>query len=66
MVVEDDPIQREMIAILLEESGFEVLQFEDADSATMVLKVHHAAVLITDVHLIGPTTGVKSRTSRAY
>ncbi|MGY3233196.1 two-component system cell cycle response regulator CpdR [Bradyrhizobium sp. USDA 4448] len=59
MVVEDDPIQREMIAILLEESGFQVLQFEDADSATMVLKVHHAAVLITDVNLIGKMTGVE-------
>ena len=25
----------------------------------MVLKVHHAAVLITDVNLIGPTTGLE-------
>lgn len=48
-----------MIALLLEESGFEVLQCEDAESATMVLKAHHAAVLITDVNLIGKMTGIE-------
>ena len=29
LVVEDDPIQRDMIALLLEESDFTVIQCED-------------------------------------
>ena len=39
IVVEVDPIQREMIALLLEESDFSVVQCEDAETASLALKV---------------------------
>ena len=39
VVVEDDEIQRDMIAVLLEESEFEVIQCEDAETASLAIRM---------------------------
>jgi two-component system, cell cycle response regulator CpdR len=59
LVVEDDPIQRETIALLLEETDYDVIQCEDAETAELVLKNRRAALLITDVSLVGAMTGIE-------
>jgi DNA-binding NtrC family response regulator len=60
IVVEDDPIQREMIALLLEESDFSVIQCEDAETACLALKTRRRpSLLITDVSLTGKMNGVE-------
>jgi DNA-binding response OmpR family regulator len=59
LLVEDDPIQREMIALLLEETDYNVIRCEDAETAELALKNRHPAVLITDVSLVGPMTGIE-------
>ena len=59
IVVEDDAIQRDMIALLLEESDFSVIQCEDAETATLALKARHPSLLITDVNLTGKMNGVE-------
>ena len=38
LVVEDDPIEREMIGLLLEESDFDVIACESAEAAELVLQ----------------------------
>jgi DNA-binding NtrC family response regulator len=58
LVVEDDPIQREMIALLLEETDYEVIQFEDAETAELALS-RQPALLVTDVTLVGAMTGIE-------
>jgi DNA-binding response OmpR family regulator len=58
IVVEDDDIQREMLALLLEESNFEVLQCEDAETAALALKARHPALMVTDINLVGKMDGV--------
>ena len=58
LVVEDDPIQREMIALLLEATDYDVIQCEDAETAELALKNRRAALLITDVSLVGEMTGI--------
>jgi len=59
LVVEDDPIQRETIALLLEETDYDVIQCEDAETAELALKNRRAALLITDVSLVGAMTGIE-------
>lgn len=59
IVVEDDDIQRDMIALMLEEGNFDVIQCEDGETAALALKARHASVLITDVKLTGRMTGVE-------
>ena len=58
-MVEDDDIQREMIALLLEGSGFRVIQCEDAETASLALKARHPALLITDINLMGKISGIE-------
>lgn len=58
LVVEDDPIQREMIAMLLEETDYDVIQCEDAETAELALKNRHPALLVTDISLVGEMTGL--------
>ena len=58
IVVEDDPTQREMIALLLQESDFDVIQCEDAETAALALK-RHPALLVTDVNLAGHMDGIE-------
>ena len=59
LLVEDDPIQREMIALLLEENDYDVISCEDGETAKLALKNRHPAVLITDVSLVGAMTGIE-------
>jgi DNA-binding response OmpR family regulator len=58
IVVEDDDIQREMLALLLEGSNFEVLQCEDAETAALALKMRHPSLIVTDINLVGKMDGV--------
>lgn len=59
LVVEDDPIQREMITMLLEETDYDVIQCEDAHTAELALKNRHPALLVTDISLVGAMTGLE-------
>ncbi|MBR0819294.1 response regulator [Bradyrhizobium liaoningense] len=59
IVVEDDAIQRDMIALLLEESNFEVIQCEDAETASLALKARHPSLLITDINLTLKMNGIE-------
>jgi len=54
-------MQRAMIAVLLEESDYDVIQCESAEAAALVLdKCSNSLVLMmTDVTLAGPMTGVE-------
>lgn len=59
LVVEDEPLQRELLVALLEECDFDVLQCESAEAAELILqKVGNAiAFLFTDVNLAGRLSG---------
>jgi two-component system cell cycle response regulator CpdR len=59
IVVEDDEIQREILALLLQESDFEVIQCEDAETASLAIKFRHPSLLITDVNLTGRMNGIE-------
>lgn len=59
VVVEDDAIQRDMIALLLEESDYKVIQCEDAETASLALKACHPRLLITDIKLAGKMNGME-------
>lgn len=59
LLVEDDPIQREMITLLLEATDYDVIRCEDGETAKLALKNRHPAVLITDVSLVGAMTGIE-------
>ena len=60
LVVEDDPMQREMISLLLEESHFDVIECESAEAAEAVLQriAGDLALVMTDVSLAGTMNGV--------
>jgi DNA-binding NtrC family response regulator len=59
LVVEDDPGQREMLVVLLERSGFEVLQSDTAEAAMIILQQagRDLALLVSDVRLNGDMPG---------
>ena len=57
LVVEDDPLIREMVVEGLEEEGFEVLQAADGKEALSWCKRREADVLVTDVVLPGGIDG---------
>jgi DNA-binding NtrC family response regulator len=61
LIVEDDPSQREMICMLLEESDYDVIQCESAEAAELVLNKSGGCVmlLMTDVNLAGRMNGVE-------
>ena len=61
LVVEDDPMQREMICLLLEESDMNVIECESAEAAELVLEEAGASLVLmmTDVQLAGHKTGVE-------
>lgn len=59
LVVEDDEMQREMLTLLLEESDFNVIQCEDAETATLAIQMRHPSLLITDVNLTGKMDGIE-------
>jgi DNA-binding NtrC family response regulator len=60
LVVEDDEMQREMVAMLLEESDMRVIECESAEAALAVLdKVGGSlALMFTDVDLAGVMDGI--------
>ena len=61
LIVEDDPSQRDMLCLLLEESHYDVIQCESAEAAELVLAKNGGALslLITDVNLAGSMNGVE-------
>ncbi|WP_257168724.1 response regulator [Bradyrhizobium sp. SRS-191] len=61
LIVEDDPTQREMISLLLEESEYDVIACESAEAAEMVLNKpgNRVVLLMTDVNLAGRMSGVE-------
>jgi DNA-binding NtrC family response regulator len=61
LIVEDDPMQREMMSLLLEESDYDVISCESAEAAELVLKrsAGRVVLLMTDVQLAGQMSGVE-------
>ncbi len=61
LIVEDDPMQRDMICLLLEESEVDVIECESAEAAELVLQraAANLAVMMTDVQLAGSMDGVE-------
>ena len=61
LIVEDDAMQREMLAVLLEECEFDVIQCESAEAAERVLEktARCLAFMMTDVQLAGRMNGVE-------
>jgi two-component system cell cycle response regulator CpdR len=61
LIVEDEPMQREMIALLLEQCDYDVIQCESAEAAELVLQKNSGclAMLMTDVNLAGRMNGVE-------
>ncbi len=61
VVVEDDVLQREFAAVLLEESEMGVVQCDSAEAALRVLasRGDRVAMLVTDVNLAGKIDGVE-------
>jgi two-component system, cell cycle response regulator CpdR len=61
LIVDDDPMQREMLCVLLEECDYDVIQCESAEAAERVLdKTARCLVLMmTDVNLAGRMNGIE-------
>ena len=61
LIVEDDPMQRDMLCLLLEESEVDVIECESAEAAELVLERVGAnlALMMTDVQLAGDMDGVE-------
>lgn len=61
LIVEDDPMQRDMICVLLEESEVDVIECESAEAAELVLErvAAHLVLMVTDVQLAGNMDGVE-------
>ncbi len=61
LIVEDDATQRDMLCLLLEESGYQVIQCESGEAAATVLEKSAGALtlLMTDVELAGRMSGVE-------
>lgn len=61
LIVEDDAMQRTMLSLLLEESGYQVIACERAEDAQAVLDEisQRLCLLMTDVQLAGSMTGVE-------
>jgi CheY-like chemotaxis protein len=61
LVVEDDPMQRQMIGLLLEESDFDVIECASAEAAEVVLQRdgEDLDLMMTDVELAGYKDGVE-------
>jgi len=61
LIVEDDPMQRDMICLLLEESDVDVIECESAEAAELVLERagDSLVMMMTDVQLAGSMNGVE-------
>jgi CheY-like chemotaxis protein len=61
LVVEDDSLQREVLADVLKREGLEVIECTTAEAAELVLATTglELRALVTDVHLDGEMTGIE-------
>ncbi len=61
LVVEDDSLQREVLADVLKREGLEVIECTTAEAAELVLATTglELCALVTDVHLDGEMTGIE-------
>jgi DNA-binding NtrC family response regulator len=61
LIVEDDPMQREMLCVLLEQCEYNVVQCESAEAAERVLQkeARCLSLMMTDVTLAGRMNGVE-------
>ena len=59
LIVEDEFLVRMIAADSLSESGFTVLEAQDAEEALDLLDRNHVAVLFTDVNMPGPINGLE-------
>jgi CheY-like chemotaxis protein len=61
LVVEDDPLQREVLAELLRDQGLEVVECSTAEAAELVVVTTgtEPLALVTDNSLAGEMTGVQ-------
>ena len=58
LVVEDEPLVRELIVLELEDAGYDVVEAEDGPTALKLLREHaDIALLFTDIRLPGGLTG---------
>jgi DNA-binding NtrC family response regulator len=61
LVVEDDSLQREVLADILKREGLEVIECTTAEAAELVLATTglELRALVTDVHLDGEMSGIE-------
>lgn len=61
LLVEDDPLQREMLSALLKDEGYEVVECSTAEAAELIIASTGAELpaLVTDHNLAGPMTGLQ-------
>lgn len=60
LIVEDEPLLREMAVEFVEDAGFVALEAGDADEAVALLEVRSdIAVLFTDINMPGSMNGLK-------
>ena len=53
LIVEDEPQQRETLAMLFEGEGFNVRATDSAENALAILSTHRPDIVVTDVKLTG-------------
>jgi two-component system cell cycle response regulator DivK len=51
LVAEDNPVNRELVAEMLESAGYRVLQANDGQDALMILNFHHPDVVLLDIQM---------------
>ncbi|HLG83095.1 MAG TPA: response regulator [Bradyrhizobium sp.] len=61
LVVEDDPLQREVLSDALKRENLDVIQCESAEAAELVVARFgvELRVMVTDVELAGPGNGIE-------
>lgn len=59
LVVEDEAPIRIVIAIMLEDAGYEVIEAANAEEALAVMGVRQVSVLFTDVNMPGRLNGLE-------
>jgi CheY-like chemotaxis protein len=58
LIVEDEPQQRETLAMLFEGEGYSVRATDSAETALAILATHRPDVVVTDVKLTGQKDGI--------
>ena len=58
LIVDDDPVIRELVGMLVEQAGFQPLLAVDASGALALDEQHHPELAIVDVDLGSPTSGL--------